>query len=383
MENYDIIIIGAGSVGVPAAMFLAEENKSVLVIDKKPSPGQGQNKKAIGGIRATHSDRSKILIAQKSIEIFSNWEKQTGDDIEWYEGGYSYPVYSEEEEKTLKELLKKQQSFGLDIKWVDRDEYLKLVPMIKKEGLIGSTYSPHDGSASPLKAINSFYVKAEENGAEFNFNEKVEDVIVENDSVKKVKTDKGEYCCGLVINAAGGYGKEIGEMVGIDIPVNPDSHEAGITEPVERMFDPMIVDIREAKNSKNYYFYQHKTGQIVFCITPKPPIVGKDTRHTSVFLPQVSKRMLNIMPRLKNINIRRTWRGLYPMTPDGFPIVGEVKEIDGFYNLAGMCGQGFMLGPGLGYYMKKDIIGTISDEEKDILEDLSLYRDFSGTETLK
>src|SRR6056297_14695 len=383
MKNYDIIIIGAGSVGTPLALYLAKENLDVLVIDKKSSPGQGQNKKAIGGIRATHSDRSKILIAKKSLEIFSTWEEQTGEDIEWYEGGYSYPVFREKEEKSLKNLLKKQQKFGLNIKWLDKDEYLEHVPQIKSDNLIGSTYSPNDGSASPLKAVNSFYIKAEEEGAEFNFEETVEDIKVENGDFSEVITDKDRYSGKMVVNTAGAFGKEIGKMVNIEVPVQPDSHEAGITEAVERMFDPMVVDIREAENSANYYFYQHKTGQIVFCITPKPPIVGKNIKHTSKFLPQVSKRMLEIMPRLKNINVRRTWRGLYPMTPDGFPIVGETKEVGGFYNLAGMCGQGFMLGPGLGYYVTKDITGSITEEEKNILEDLSLYRDFSGTEALK
>jgi sarcosine oxidase subunit beta len=71
------------------------------------------------------------------------------------------------------------------------------------------------------------------------------------------------------------------------------------------------------------HFYQHHTGQIIFCITPNPPIVGLDHRETSVFLPQVAKRMLEIMPCLQNIKVRRMWRGSYSMTPDGAP---QAKE---------------------------------------------------------
>ena len=111
-------------------------------------------------------------------------------------------------------------------------------------------------------------------------------------------------------------------MAGIDLPVKPDSHEAAITEPVARFLGPMIVDIRPAVGSTNYYFYQHITGQIIFCITPSPNAWGDDINETSSFLPMVSRRMIEIMPRLKNIRVRRTWRGLYPMTPDGFPIIG-------------------------------------------------------------
>ena len=75
MKSYDVIIIGAGSVGVPAALSLAQNKVKVLVLDALASPGQGQNKKAIGGIRATHSDKGKISTALRSIEIFSTWKK--------------------------------------------------------------------------------------------------------------------------------------------------------------------------------------------------------------------------------------------------------------------------------------------------------------------
>ena len=103
MKNYDVIIIGAGSVGVPAALSLAENKVKVLVIDALASPGQGQNKKAIGGIRATHFDKGKILTCQKNIEIFSTWKETHGDDIGWIQNGYSFPAYTDEDAGNLKD----------------------------------------------------------------------------------------------------------------------------------------------------------------------------------------------------------------------------------------------------------------------------------------
>ncbi len=118
MENFDVIIIGAGSVGVPTAMSLAKNKVRVLVLDSLASPGQGQNKKAIGGIRATHSDKAKISIALRSIEIFSTWEETHGDDIGWIQNGYSFPAYTDEDAQKLKNLMKIQKSFNLDIEWL-------------------------------------------------------------------------------------------------------------------------------------------------------------------------------------------------------------------------------------------------------------------------
>jgi len=65
-------------------------------------------------------------------------------------------------------------------------------------------------------------------------------------------------------------------------------------------------------------------------------------------MPIVAARMVEVVPRLKHLTIRRVWRGLYPMTPDGSPIVGRAPGVDGFFLGVGMCGQGFMLGPGVG-----------------------------------
>ena len=93
MFSFDVVIIGAGSIGVPSALALAEKELKVLVIESKTSPGQENNKKAIGGIRATHSDYGKIRVSLRSIDIFRTWEEKFGDDIGWIAGGYSFPAY--------------------------------------------------------------------------------------------------------------------------------------------------------------------------------------------------------------------------------------------------------------------------------------------------
>jgi sarcosine oxidase subunit beta len=384
MKNtFDVIIIGAGSVGTPAALALAEAGLHPLVIDERASVGQGSNKAAIGGIRATHSDPAKIRLCLRSIEIFSTWKEKYGDEIEWRRGGYSFVAYREREEKILKDLLSVQRTYGLNINWLDRADLLKLIPDLNPHGLIGGTFSPNDGSVSPMLSMHAIYVRAQKRGVKFHFGEKVTGIRVEGGRVKGVKTDKGEYNAQVVINAAGGWAKPIAKMVGIDVPVTPDSHEAAITEAVARFLEPMVVDIRPVPGSANYYFYQHGTGQIVFCITPNPNIWGDDMRETSDFLPMVAKRMVDLMPRLKNIRVRRTWRGLYPMTPDGFPIVGWAKDVPGYLLAVGMCGQGLMLGPGLGELIGRIVQDKLTAEDAETLKYLSPYREFAGQEKLK
>ena len=141
--------------------------------------------------------------------------------------------------------------------------------------------------------------------------------------------------------------------------------------------------IRPTPGSKNYYFYQHKPGQIIFCITPDPPIVGTDRRETSSYLPTIARRIVGLDPRLAHLKVRRTWRGLYPMTPDGSPIVGKAPQLAGYVHAVGMCGQGYMLGPGVGALLSRLVTSTLTEEDAKVLNELRSDREFGGDEALK
>jgi len=380
MNRYDAIIIGSGSIGVPTALALGEAGAKTLVLDRNPSPGQGENKHAIGGIRATHSSPGKILTSLRSLEIFSTWKERLGDDIEWLKGGYLFPVYRKTEEDILKGILPIQKQFGLNIDFVTPEKVRAILPGIAHADLRGGTYSPDDGSASPLLAINAFCRKAVEKGVHFQFGKEVRTLLTENGRVTGVNVGDGDYLAPVVVDAAGPYSRPLCATAGANVPVFPDSHEAAITEPVKPFFECMVVDLRPGPSSKNYYFYQNRRGQVVFCITPDPAIPGTDKRETSVFLPQVSARMVDLLPRLKNIRVRRVWRGLYPMTPDGSPLVGWDPEIKGLIHATGMCGQGFMLGPGVGEVVAGMITDTCTADDHIILDEFSLTRKFGGAE---
>jgi len=379
----DVVIIGAGSVGVPAAWAMARAGVDVVVVDGCASSGQGSNKTAIGGMRATHSDPAKIRLGLRSIEIASSWEETYGDDIEWRTGGYSFVAYREREERILKDLLAVQHDHGLHIDWYDSSSLLEMIPTLNPDGLIGGTYSPGDGHCSPLLFGHAMYDQARRSGAAFRFGETVQQISVISGRVRAVHTARGSIEAPVLINAAGAWAANIGAMVGLVHPVNPDAHEAGITEPVARFLDPMVVDIRPAPGSANYYFFQHATGQVVFCITPSPSIWGFDRRETSAFLPMVSRRLVDLVPRLANLRVRRTWRGLYPMTPDGSPLVGWSNAVEGYLMAVGLCGQGFMLGPGLGELLCRAVTDETTDEDSEVLHILSPEREFQGMEALK
>ena len=376
--NYDAIVIGAGSVGLPIAYYLTLEGLRVLVLDSEASPGQGQNKAAIGGVRATHSDGAKITLCLQSLEFYSTFEEKTGIDLGWVPGGYCFPVYREDEEKILKGILPTQKKNGLVIDWYGPGKIREFVPGINENGLRGGTYSPGDGQVSPLKYAAALWKESKDRGCEYHFSEPVTGLVTKRGSIQGVKTGKGVYHSDIVVNAAGSYAREIGLMAGIEIPVVPDCHEAGISAPMERFFDPLVVDIRPGPEgkTKNFYFGQNDRGQVIFCYTPLAPIIGTNRENTSEFMTVIARRMIDLIPRLKNMLVRRVWRGLYPMTPDGIIILDHVKEAKGFYLAVGMCGQGFMLGPGVGLNMANFILRGKPLIPQEIWDSISFYRNY-------
>ncbi len=382
-RNYDAIVIGAGSVGVPAAMALAGEGVRTLVLDKNVSPGQGENKHALGGIRATHSVAGKILVCLRSLEVFSTWEETHGENIEWIRGGYLFPAYGEREEAILKGILPVQRRSGLAIDYVGPEVVSEIVPGLRREGLRGGSFSPEDGTASPLLAIQAFTREARSRGATFHFREPVQSIVTREGRVTGVVTERETYRAPVVIDAAGPFSRELCRGLGIDLQVTPELHEAGVTEPARPFFKCLVADLRPGTDSKNYYFCQNGRGQVLFSLAPDPPAVGMDKRSTSAFLPLIGSRMIAILPRLKHLRVRRTWRGIYPMSPDGSPLVGWNPAVEGLLHATAMCGQGFMMGPGIGEMLARMVTGALTEKDAIPLREFSLTREFVSHEALK
>ncbi|MBN2693230.1 FAD-binding oxidoreductase [bacterium] len=380
---FDVLIIGAGSIGLPTALFCVENGLKVAVIDKNHSAGQGDNKSAIGGIRATHAEPAKIILGKNSLDFFQNWEKNYKTSIGWKKGGYLYPVFETNHEEMLKKNLIIQHQYNLNIDWISPHDIKDIVPQIEERNLLGGTWSPDDGSASPIMTAQALYLEGLKKGIKYFFNEKIESIDKISEIFYIKSTSKSIFKSKWIINAAGVGISEIANLFNTEIKLVPDSHEAGITEPVKTFLKPMIVDIRKDKGSSNYYFYQNHEGQIEFCITPDPPIIGENRDSTSEFLPMVAKRMLKLMPILSILRVRRVWRGIYPNSLDGSPIIGFDKNFSNVIHAGAMCGQGYMFGPAVGLLIVKMIKNELDNKDRFVLDRLSLNRDFSSHETLK
>jgi sarcosine oxidase subunit beta len=378
-RSYEVIIIGAGSIGVAIAMALGEAGvREVAVIEQHAAPGQGQNNRAIGGIRAAHTNLGKVITCLESIRVFSEWKELHGEDIGWEKGGYLFPAYDTALADHLKRNVKKIRSIGVDIDWLNTGETAGIADKINTAGLRGTAFSPNDGRASPIRAITSFYRYAVSLGVRFIFKERVKGITVSHQCVRSVISNRGEYFTHWVVNAAGISAHNVGTMVGIQLPVYPSFHVAGKTEPSVRFLKPLVVDLRSDQECDNFYLFQNNRGEFVFTISPKRK-TGVGEAVDFIF----QKRMGLLFSHLKRLRVVRKWGGAYPMTPDGVPIVGAVDAVSGCINAVGMCGQGFMSGPGIGGLVARIITDNLGEKDSRALKSFNMNRQFTGGELLK
>jgi len=349
-KTFDAIIIGGGIIGTGAGYYLSKRGLNVLLIEKDYLTA-GSTGRCITGVRQQFSTPPSIKTSMESVKLFREMENEFGFSIEWADSGYLFMAHTQELADLLKKNVKIQQDQGLDVEFISAEECKNKIPLLNTDGLIGGSWCASDGQADPFFVVKGFSQGINKHGGSILTRTQVVDVLYDNGSVTGVKTDDGTvYSSGVVINAAGPWAKEVGAMAGVKVDVEPERHEALITEGVEYLGLPMIVDYRPDGG----YFVQRVTGQFIGCFTPETQVPGNNKDSTLEFLKEMSRRMCRLVPALEHVSILRQWAGSYSMTPDGNPLVGET-EVKGFYCCCGMCGHGFMLGPAITSFLAQNI----------------------------
>ena len=314
-----------------------------------------------------------------SVKMFKQMEEEFGESVEWYPGGYVFLATSEQEKNKFLDVIKIQKSLGLKVDFLERKKILDVVPALKDFTFIGASYCDTDGQANPFSVLKNYAEGIKKLNGEILTHTKVVKINTSDNKIDSVITEDGnKFISPVIINAGGPWAKTLHQLVDCNppsLPVEPERHEALITEPTQKLFDPMIVSY-----SPSCYFQQmHFTGQIIGCYTPADPLKGLDCTSTFEFLPEYSDRMLKVIPKLTELKVIRSWAGSYEMTPDGNPILGET-EIKGLWVIGGASGHGFMFGPAIG----KLLAELICDGKTSIgIDEISINRKFGSKEALK
>lgn len=367
IKTADVVIIGGGVSGCSIAYNLAKKGMKNIVVIEKSFLASGSTGRCGAGIRQQFGMEMNCRLAMESIKFFetANEELQYDRDIEFKQGGYLMVATTKKEDEQFKKNIELQRRLGIDVEMMTPKEATKIVPYLNTDIMTSATFCQSDGHLNPFLTTDAYARAAKRLGVKFYLYTEVIDIKTENGKVKTVVTDKGEIETKIVVNAAGGYSKQIANMVGVDIPVYSERHQILVTEPVEPTQGPMVMSF-----SLNLYCQQSPHGS--FIMGRGDNTEPRDLRITSSwqFMEQMANTITHLLPPIGKLRVVRQWAGLYNITPDHHPILGTVEECEGLYLAVGFSGHGFMLAPVTGMLIAEQIMG-----EKNTIDVSSLDRD--------
>ncbi|HEV3233435.1 MAG TPA: FAD-binding oxidoreductase [Candidatus Dormibacteraeota bacterium] len=349
----DVLIIGAGAVGCSLAYSLAERGvKSVLVVDRG-GIGEGSTGRCAGGVRQQFSTEVNVRIGMLSRSILENFEERLGRSADFRQIGYLFVAPDDTDMSELRRNLDVQHRAGLaDSREVDVEEIGRLVPGLRTDDLRGGSYCPTDGIAGPNEVTFGYAHSARQKGVRI-----MEGVEVLAIKVKpgdcRVRTSRGAIRAGLVVCCAGAWSAEVGRMVEVDVPVVPYRRHIFVTGPFDGATreTPMTVDYHTT-----FYFHPEGDGLLLGMSDPaEPPSYRTDVDWD--FLDHMVEHAVARFPALEQARVQTGWAGLYEVTPDHQPLIGEMPARPGLWMCTGFSGHGFMQAPAVGELCGDLIVG--------------------------
>jgi sarcosine oxidase subunit beta len=343
-DKAEVVIVGAGIMGLSIAYNLAKTHgiTDVTVVDKSYLCGGASGRNG-GGVRAQFSTEENIRLMQESIRICRDFAHEMKINVWFRQGGYLFLVRSEAGRRTLEKSVAVQNECGLGTRMLTPKEAKRVVPEMDLEGVVAASYNPNDGVVFPWPFVWGYAHGAQKLGVEIATFTDVKGFRTTGKRIDAVITDKGEIQTHRVVNAAGAWSPEIARMLGVELPNHPHRHEICSTEPLKLWLKPLVADL-----SNGLYFSQSMRGEIVGGIGNENVPPGLDQESSPDFLGLYSRALLRTCPILGSVKVLRQWAGCYDLTPDANPIVGEVDEVEGFYQASGFMGHGFMMAPVMG-----------------------------------
>jgi len=347
MHTAEVVLIGGGIVGSSIAYHLVSAGcKNVLMLERESAQGKGSTGKSMGGVRAQFSTPVNIQMSLYSIPFYASFEERLRYPCGYRPQGYLFCATHEKHMAYLRANYEKQVALGLkNVRLVEADEIRSMFPLLRSDDIIGGSFCSTDGFVDPYSAMTGFMAWAIDHGATIWKNACVTAIAMGNGGFE-IQTTHGTVSTKKVVNCAGAWAAGIAGMVGIELPVEPLRRMLVPTEPFDQFphTAPMIIDM-----SNGFHFRPEGLGFLMAWNDPEET-PGYKMDFEPSFIEKILMRAADRVPVFENlpVNPKRAWAGLYEMTPDHHPILGESPDVPGFYFANGFSGHGVMHAPATG-----------------------------------
>jgi sarcosine oxidase subunit beta len=337
--------------GASTAYHLAKAGvKRITLLEREEFFGLGATGRCAGGVRYQFATAINIELSKISLPVLANFKEETGQDSGYRPLGYLFVLTDEDDLNTFKANVKLQQSLDVDTQWLSGDEVRQRIPQMRFEDALAGTLYHKDGLADPNSVVMGYISAGKRLGVEPLTDIEVTDIEVAHGKVQGVQTNHGRIACQHVVNAAGPWAAQVGDMAGVALPITPLRRQMVTTTPLPELAQdfPFVIDF-----AQSLYFHREGEGILTGMSNPNET-PGYDQSIDDEWELTAMEAAIERMPMLANAGRMSGWAGLYEVTPDAHPIFGPTP-VEGFWIVGGFSGHGFMHGPASGLIMAEYI----------------------------
>ena len=358
-----IIVIGGGIIGCSTAYHLARDHKADVLLLEQGQLTSGSTWHAAGLVGQLRASASITRVLKYSVELYKGLAAETGLDTGWKMTGCLRLATTHDRWTEYRRLATTARSFGMEMHLVSPDEVKRMWPLMDVSDLVGASWLPTDGQASPSDITQSLAKGARMHGARIVENIRVTGFRMTGNRITHVETTQGVIACEKVVNCGGQWARQVGALAGITVPLQPVKHQYIITDRIEGL-SAHAATIRDP--DRRTYFKEEVGGLVMGGYEPNPQawtsgdvpldwqfrLFDDDYDHFEQHMEQAIARV----PALAHAGVKRMINGPESFTPDGNFILGPAPECANMYVGAGFNAFGIASGGGAGWVLAQWVV---------------------------
>ena len=313
----DVIIIGGGVIGTACAYFLAGRGAKVLVLERNHLVcGASGSTAALISISGSGSTPAPLRpLSLESYRLFLDHEQNFDPPLEFIKGGALYAAFDEQEAAAIRPFYDEIRQMGIDCRLLDGREALDFEPLLAPQ-VTTAIFNPASFHVNPFRLGEAYLNAALRQGGRGEYGVEVPDIVVGNDKVEKVVTNRGDFQGNWVVVAGGAHTPGILSALGLQIPIVPARGQVILTEACPRMTDRVLQFVD--------HLYARQTASGNFYLGSHTEFVGFENRITLEKLTTFTRAFIRAIPMLAGVRALRFFAGFRPICEDNLPVIGSV-----------------------------------------------------------
>jgi sarcosine oxidase subunit beta len=357
----DAVVVGGGTVGAWCAWFLRQAGLRRVLLVEAGSLGKGASSRAAGMVRAQGGTEVAVRLGIWTRDFYAGQREHLAVDSGFVAQGYCMPCFTEPQVAETRDRIAMQRALGLDVRWVDGDEFDALNPAVAPGRTRGASYAPGDGYIDPPRNVLAYTSAQVTSGVEVHEGTAFTGLATSGGEVSAVHTSAGSVDTGRLVLTGGPQLAEVGRAAGVRIPAGGARHQVVVTAPhgdlaPERL--PMVFDVAAG------IYWRPEEGGLLWGMSNPDELPGEAREFDDDYFAVMRERVAELVPVTSRLGIRRRWAATIDFTPDHLPILGPAVGADGPVGgtvVAAAGGHGMMWGPAVSRAAADLVLSGVTD----------------------